>query len=89
MRSRMAMDLLGGINYVDPFADIAQKKALKDAINDRIGDILEDKLVQRGFDPIAGAVPPTHAPFEQGDILGDLIEKRLGISLPSINPVIY
>ena len=48
MGSRMAMQVLG-VPFVDPFADIARKKMLKDALDEKIEDILADKINSNGF----------------------------------------
>ena len=57
MGSRMAMQVLG-VPFVDPFADIARKKMLKDALDERIGDILVDKINSGGFTGSLGIMAP-------------------------------
>jgi hypothetical protein len=53
----MAMQVMG-VPFVDPFADIARKKMLEDALNEKIGDILVDKINSSSFTGSLGAMAP-------------------------------
>jgi len=88
MRSRMAMDVIGK-GYSDRLDEIARELAVEDAFKDKIQEVLVDSLEPSIFSNTLNAAPPTNQPYRENDILGDLIKSRLGINLPSINPIMY